>query len=300
MLFEGWIFFTRNQSPTEAYLVRQVRQHPEELYWRLMLIERMAMQSEKRPKSKKLLLTSLVKLIEADPGLIFQRGLPSDILHRWSWAEAQYVLAAVPNGEHRDLLEAHFLAAIADRCMNRKAALTAARRAIDRVPGPQRRADAWAALVGDILVRQDTEAFKRRFPELMTALNTGPFIGQTLATWLIHGELTGAAEAEVRSALAKVPSQNRDVHAEATLLEKDGLAALKRGDSAAVHRHLEAMTELAGTGRFFPTKLVKRLITERVELELCANYLERAATTEPLPLVTRAFRRLAATARARA
>lgn len=297
MLFEGW-FTSGLGNFSRAHLIRQLRKHPAELYWKLRLVE---MTQDHGANRRRLLLDCLVKLVEADLSLVAERGLPSALFFRWAWTDAQEVLAAVPRDwAGRSLLEAHFLAAIADRCTNRGAALTAARRAIDRVPTPRPATDSWAELVGDILARQDSVEFNRRFPALLEALQTGPFVGRTLASWLVEGALDAHAESELRKALVQVAPQNRDPAMEARLLEKDGMAALKRGDRPALRRGLEAMVELAGTDRFFPSKLIKRLIKQRIELELCARYLERAAVQDPFPTSSRALQRLAATARARA
>ncbi len=202
-----------------APVVRKIRQNPKELYWKLKLVEACALGAG--DPYRRVLVDALCQLIGEDLDLMLAKGLPAELFRKWAWADAARLVDAYPRSSRADLIEATFIAEIADRCDRPAPALERARAALDRLPGAETmRADAWAVLQGDILVRQDPAEFERRFARIERSLRASPSSGSSYARWLEIGTLGKRGESRLRSALKRLPPQNRGAFSNARLTKK--------------------------------------------------------------------------------
>lgn len=261
-------------------LVRRVRRQPRELLWRRLLIDS-AWMNPAAPKHRALIVDSLLALFEADDDAPQHQEF-SRMFKTWRWIDAERVADSVAKRESLQSLEAEFLSSIAEGVDDRRACLSRARAALDRIPSETNPGEDLAALQGSILVRQDADEFARRFPAILAGINTGPFAGKHLCRWLLfrRRRLGEATEAILRSALEATPSQNRSHDDEVELAAFDGLAALKRRDVRAVGVALQRMHEFA-IGAWFPGRnilsLVRPLLRHRLLLAECRALLEATA-----------------------
>lgn len=258
-------------------LVRRVRRQPRELLWRRLLIDS-AWMNPAAPKHRALIVDSLLALFEADDDAPKHQEF-GRLFKTWRWVDAERVSDSVAKHES---LEAEFLSSIAEGVDDRRACLSRARAALDRVPSETSPGEDSAALQGSILVRQDAEEFARRLPVILEGINTGPFAGKHLCSWLLfrRRRLDESTEALLRSALDATPSQNRSHDDEVELAAVDGLAALKRHDLRAVGVALQRMHEFA-IGAWFPGRnilsLVRPLLRQRLLLPESRALLEATA-----------------------
>ncbi len=260
-------------------LVRRVRRQPRELLWRRLLIDS-AWMNPAASKHRALIVDSLLALFEADNDAPRHQEF-GRMFKTWRWIDAERVADSVAKHESSlPSLEAEFLSSIAEEVDNRRACLSRARAALDRIPSETNPGEELGALQGSILVRQDADEFARRFPTILEAINCGPFAGKHLCGWLLFRRRRQATETLLRSALEATPSQNRSHDDEVELAAFDGLAALKRHDLVAVGVALQRMHEFA-LGAWFPGRnilsLVRPLLRKRLLLPECKALLEATA-----------------------
>lgn len=234
------------------------------------------------PKYRTLIVDSLLALFEADDDAPQHQEF-GRMFKTWRWIDAERVADSVAKHESSlQSLEAEFLSSIAEEVDHRRACLSRARAALDRIPSETNPGEDLAVLQGSILVRQDADEFARRFPTILEAINTGPFAGKHLCSWLLfrRRRLSEATETLLRSALDATPSQNRFHDGEVELAAFDGLAALKRHDLVAVGVALQRVHAFA-LGAWFPARnilsLVRPLLRKRLLLPECKALLEATA-----------------------
>ncbi len=239
-----------------------------------------------------LLVESVLALAQADDEV---REINPRLFKRWRWRDASRIADAIDDSPWA-LTE--FLVEISDSIDQPKPCLARARVTLERIGPKSKSGGDYETLTGAVLVRQDSKAFTKRFPKILSAISGGSGAGHWLCRWLMSDSVDSVTRGLLRDALDHVPEQERDQDVEVRLAARDGLAALKLDDRRAVREALGRMQKFT-IGATYPAhaihSLLKPLMRRRLFLPSCRALLEATShmrDTEMLEPLRKTIRRL--------